>query len=246
MHVTDVFITHAHADHILGLAGLLRTMSLYKRLDEIRVYYPKNSKNSVESLLKFDSAIISFEVKLVPVVSGRILKGKDFEVRAFRLNHSVECYGYVFAESDRLHFDKEKCKRLGIKGTMFQTLQKDKQINLKGRNIKLSEVSMIKRGPKFVYAADTRPCKSAIAAAKAADILVHEATYSAALAAMAKDRKHSTSAEAARVAKAAGVKKLVLTHFSTRYKNTKELLKDARAIFKETYAAEDGMKLVIK
>ncbi len=245
--VSTVLITHTHADHMLGIAGLFRTMALYKRSKDLSIYFPDGFQEGIESLIKFDKAFMTFNIKLVPVKkSGTIMAGKDFEIRAFKLNHSIKCYGYVFKENDRMQFIKDKCRRLSIKGKAFKELQSKGKTTVNSRVITLSEVTTKKPGLKFAYAVDTRPTATTAIAAKGADILIHEATYGGDLAKLAKERKHSTSVEAAEIAKSAEAKKLIITHFSTRYKTSESLVSEARAVFKESYAAYDGMKLHVK
>ncbi|MEM0201771.1 MAG: ribonuclease Z [Candidatus Micrarchaeaceae archaeon] len=244
--VKHIFITHTHADHVLGLAGLLRTMSLYHRQDPLTVYFPEGHRGVIESLIKFDNAIIGFEIILKGIRSGTVLQSDDFAVKAFKLNHSVTCYGYAFMEKDKIKFMSEKCRRLGIKGEMFKEISKKGHLTVKGERIYLKDVTERVQGKKFVYATDTRPLSSTANAAQRADILVHETTYEDKLSKLAKERKHSTSVEAAQIAKKAKVSKLVLYHFSTRYKDTSILLDEAKSVFKDSVAAYDGFTITIK
>jgi ribonuclease Z len=160
--------------------------------------------------------------------------------------HTVKIYGFIIKEADRLHFMKEKCAKLGMRGIMFKKIMKDGSIKLGKREIKLKDVTLLKRGVKIIYAVDTRPSRNTVKAAKGADAIIHEATYSDDLRDMAVERKHSTAAEAATVAKKAHAKLLVLTHISARYKNAGVILKEARSIFKNTILAKDGLRLVIR
>ena len=244
--VKHIFITHAHADHVLGLAGLLRTMSLYHRQDPLTVYFPEGFQSVIESLIKFDNAIIGFGIVLKGVRSGTVLQGEDFSVKAFKLNHSVTCYGYSFAEKDKTKFIGEKCRKLGIKGEMFKEISKRGHLTIKGKRVYLKDVTERENGKKFAYATDTRPLASTAKAAQHADVLVHETTYEDKLSKLAKERKHSTSVEAAQIAKKANVSKLVLYHFSTRYKDTSVLLSEAKSVFPNSVAAYDGMTITVK
>ena len=133
----------------------------------------------------------------------------------------------------------------GIKGIMFQEILKKKRLQVNKKNVSLSSISFLETGKKVVYATDTRPCKAAEKNAANADLLIHEATYTEALKAFAKDRKHSTAGEAATIAKNAHVKRLILFHISARYKDTKGLLEEARKTFKNTEIANDGLEIVL-
>ncbi|EQD31309.1 ribonuclease Z, partial [mine drainage metagenome] len=109
--VRHIFITHSHADHVLGIAGLLRTMSLYHRTNALTIYFPEGYSSAIESLIKFDNAIIGFDIKLKGIKSGTVLEGKDYNVKAFKLNHSVKCYGYAFSEKDKIKVHQRKMRQ---------------------------------------------------------------------------------------------------------------------------------------
>ena len=238
-----IFITHMHGDHIIGIAGLARTLSLYKRTAPLTIFVPRGFEENAKMLIQFDNAAFTYEIIIRGVKGGKILSGDGFEIKAFALRHSVRDYGYIFKESDKWHFMKQRCRELGIRGDMFKKLEKAKQITLGKMVVRFKDVTTFEPGKKIVYAADTRPAKSTVKAAEGADVLLHESTYDDAMSGLAKERMHSTSGEAAQVAKDANAKKLILFHFSTRYKNTEELLKDAKNIFPESYLANDGMQI---
>ncbi len=240
-----IFITHIHGDHVIGIAGLTRTLSLYKRTSPLTIFVPQGFEENIKALIKFDDAVFTYEIIVRGVTGGKVFSGDGFEIRAFALRHSVRDYGYIFKEADKWHFMKQKCRALGIKGEMFKRLEKRKQIIVGKKAIHFKDVTTFELGKKVVYAADTRPTKSTVKAASGADVLIHESTYDDAVSKLAKERMHSTSGEAAKVAKDAKVKKLVLFHFSTRYKNTEALLKDAKKVFPESYLANDGMQIEI-
>jgi ribonuclease Z len=244
--VRYIFITHTHADHVLGIAGLLRTMSLYHRTEPLTIYFPEGFAGAIESLIKFDNAIIGYDIALKGVKSGKVLIGDDYYVTAFKLNHSVKCYGYSFSEKEKTRFIRDKCAKFGIKGKMFQEISKKGHITINGIRVAISDITKKEPGRSFVYATDTRPLASTAKVAHNADVFVHETTYGNDLSKLARERKHSTSVEAAQIAKKASVKLLVLYHFSTRYKDTSNLLKEAEAVFKDTIASYDGMKIIVK
>jgi len=243
--IRAIFVTHTHGDHIIGIAGLLRTMALYKRTAPISIYAPKGEENMVKLLITFDRALISYPVEIIGVGPGTVYKGKDFIVQAFRLNHTIPTLGYVLRENDRVNFIKEKCRVLGIKGLMFKELAEKGSLKIGRKTVRLKEVTTARQGRTIVYAADTRPTKSTESAAKGADILIHETSFGNELLSHAKERYHSTAAEAATVAKAAGCKRLFLFHMSTRYKDTAPLLKEAKEIFNNSEVAKDGMQIIL-
>jgi len=244
--IKAVFITHIHGDHVIGFAGLIRTMALNRRTAPLYVFVPAGYENAIKALIDFDGALMDYKIIIKKIASGVIYKDDELTISAFPLVHTIKIYGFVVKEADRLHFMKEKCAKLGMRGLMFKKIMKNGSIKLGKRKIKLGEVTTLKNGVGIVYAVDTRPSKNTIKAARGADAIIHEATYSDDLKDMAVERKHSTAAEAATIAKKAHAKLLVLTHISARYKDADVLLKEAKSIFKNTILAKDGLKLVIR
>lgn len=241
--VKAVFLTHTHGDHTLGTAGLVRTMALNRRTLPLYVFIPKGGEKMIRELIDFDKAVIKYKIEIKTVNSGIIYKGKGFSISAFKLMHTTSTYGFAFKEDDRLRFIKPAVKRLGIKGTMFASLLKKKSIKISNKRVRLKDVTVKQQGRKIVYATDTRPARDTLSAAMDADILIHESTYADAEKALAKERFHSTTLEAALLAKKARAKRLVLTHTSARYRDDEMLAKEARRTFKNTIVAKDGMAI---
>ncbi len=243
--VHSIFISHIHGDHMLGLAGLARTLALIKRTKPLYVYVPQGSETIASTLLKLENPMMTYTTIISGITPGVIFKGKGFNVSAFKVDHTVPTFGFAFELEKRMRFIKDKCKKLGIKGLMFRQLLKKGSIRINGKTIKLNDVTYAVEGKKIVYVTDTRPAKTTVAAAKNADLLMHEATFADSLEELARERSHSTAGEAAGVAKKAKCKRLVLLHFSARYKNVNETLRDARKVFKNTEAAKDGAVITI-
>ncbi|MDE1762216.1 MAG: ribonuclease Z [Candidatus Micrarchaeota archaeon] len=238
--VESIFITHIHGDHVIGLAGLIRTMALNNRERELVIHVPRGQERAIHDLIGFDKAIIRYPIKIKGIGTGKVYQNDGISISAFRLNHQITTYGYLFAEDDKRRFMKEKCKSLGIKGTMFAELLKRKQIKIGKRKVALGSVSTLQKGKRIVYATDTRPTAQTSRAALGASLLVHEASYAAGEKKLAEERKHSTATEAAQIAKRAKISTLVLTHISARYRDTNGMLTEARKIFKNTVVATDG------
>jgi ribonuclease Z len=243
--IKAIFITHMHGDHVIGLAGLVRTLALNKRTAPLDVYVPQGEESKVTPLLTFDRALILYPINIKPVKSGKVFGGKGFSINAFKLKHSIPTYGYSFNEDDRLRFNKEKCRKLGLKGDMYSKLAAKGSIRVGKRTISLKEAATKVEGRKILYVADTRPVDTTVSAGKNADILIHEATYTEEFKEFAKKRHHSTAAESAKIAKDAKVKRLIIFHMSARYKTADPVLSEARKIFKDTDAAHDGMQMTI-
>ncbi|MGC8628874.1 MAG: ribonuclease Z [Candidatus Micrarchaeia archaeon] len=244
--IKAIFISHAHGDHIIGIAGLVRTMSMAARQDPLPIFVPKGYEHIIENLLVFDKAIIRFKVQVKGVKQGVVYASKFYKVIAFRLNHSIPTYGYVFKENDKRHFLKQKADKYGIKGPMFSLIQRKGWIKLGPKIVRISELTRLELGKKIVYATDTRPTKNTVKFAKDADLLIHEAAYTESEHKLATERKHATAMEAANIAKEAKVKMLLLTHISARHRDAGILEKEARKIFRNTKLAYDGMSIDIK
>ena len=243
--IKAIFITHMHGDHVIGVAGLVRTLALNKRTAPLCIFVPKGEESKMTPLLTFDRALIGYQVLVKPAVPGVVFKGRGFSVAAFRLKHSVPTCGYAFKEDDKYKFDKEKCRRAGLKGDLYSKLLAKKSIKLGRKTVRLEDVAKKIHGRKVVYAADTRPVSATSVAAAGADVIIHEATYADEFGGLAKERLHSTASESARIAKEARAKRLVIFHMSARYKKPDALLKEARKVFKNTDAASDGMQITI-
>jgi ribonuclease Z len=241
--IKAVFLSHTHGDHTLGMGGLVRTLALNNRTEKLNVYVPKGGEKIINVLINFDKPMLN--IKINPIKAGEIYRGKDFSVSAFKLIHTTHTYGFVFKENDKLKFIKQKMKGLGMKGTDFSKLLKDKSIKIKNKTIKLKDITRLEIGKKIVYATDTRPAKETEKMAINADILIHESTYADSEHKLAKQRLHSTAVEAAKIAKAAKVKKLILVHPSARYKDATKLIKDAKTIFSNTEMAKDGLSITL-
>jgi ribonuclease Z len=232
-----VFITHLHGDHLYGLPGLLATLGLNGRERPLPVYGPPGLHRFIAAL-PYLGAPYGVEVH---EASDRI--GDGYRVVHRLLDHTVPCFGYSFLEDDRPgRFDVEAARALGVpEGPFFGALQHGSAVTLpSGRVVSPPEVlGPTRAGRRIAYCTDTRPCAASVELAQGADVLVHEATYGADMASEAAPRGHSTAAEAARIAGAAGVRQLVLTHFSARYRDVAPLVAEARAIFPETEGAAD-------
>jgi ribonuclease Z len=249
MRLNYIFLTHLHADHILGIPGLLETLAFQGRVDPITIVGPMHTMRLVESFKSVCYFSRNFDVHAIELEPGDVLKMKGFLVRAVSTNHSVPSLGYSLEEDMRLgRFNRDVALSLGIPpGPLFGKLQHGQVIEIDGKRIEPHQVMGPARpGRKVVYTGDTRPCKSVQLASIKADLLIHDCSLANDMAEWARETKHSTAAEAAEVAKNAGVGRLVLTHISSRYsEDTSLLLKEAKSIFERTVVAEDLMSLEI-
>jgi ribonuclease Z len=238
--IKAIFLTHIHGDHSIGIAGLVRTLALNRRTTPLYIFVPHGSEKILHNLINFDNAVINYKIIINPIKVGTVYKGKDFEISAFKLVHTIDTYGFAIKENDKTRFLKPKIRNLKMKGEMFGRLLKKKSIKLGNRTVRLEDVSIRVPGRKIIYVTDTRPTSRTVSAAAGADLLIHESTYADAERELAKERYHSTALESATIAQRAKAKRLVLTHTSARYKDAKVLLIEARKIFKNTEVASDG------
>lgn len=247
----DIFFTHTHGDHILGLTGLLRTMALQGRTEALRLWSPRGAGNTLRQCIMLGGDRLSFPVTVTELEAGSALQRKDYQILTFAVDHGpTRSLGYAVAEHDRLgRFNPDLARSMGVpEGPLWGRLHKGETVSLPdGRQISPQMlVGDARRGRKIVFSGDTRPCESVIAAAYDADVLVHEATFANDEMERAMETGHSTAAEAAAVAKGAGVRRLILTHISARYSRETQLLEaEARAVFENTQIARDGMEVVL-
>jgi ribonuclease Z len=245
-----VFITHMHGDHILGLPGLIQTMSMLDRGTSLDVYGPQGIVEFVDFIVNSFHFDLTFQINTHEVGEGTIYEGKDYSICAAWGDHVIPNLAYALVEKKRMgRFYPEKALKLGVpKGSLWFRLQHGEDVQLPdGRVIQSSEVTGPKRaGRKIVYSGDTKSSEDIIKLSQGADLLIHEATLDDDYAERASKEGHSTSSQAAMVAKKAGVKKLILTHISARYiDDVSIMVEQARKIFPETYIAEDLMSIEV-
>lgn len=234
--LTDVFITHFHADHWLGLPGMLKTFDLRARDKPLTIYGPPGLRPLMNSM-KHVWGGCGYEIRLVELPPDAMVERDEYVIEPFAVNHRGAAYGYAITEDDRLgRFDAELAQRLGVTpGPDFGRLQRGETINGVRPEQVIGETRL---GRKLVISGDTGPSEELIEIAHRADVLVHEATFTQEEAARAKETQHSTAAQAARAAVEAEVRLLALVHLSTRY-GGREIRDEARAIFPDVVVPRD-------
>jgi len=245
-----VFITHMHGDHVLGLPGLMQTMALLDREKKLDVYGPSGIKRFLEGIRETVQFALTFPIAIHEIYeTGVVCEEQEYVIQAVWANHVIPSLAYAFMEKPRPgKFYPAKAKALGVpEGPLWSKLQHGHKIKLPdGRVVKSEDVTGLPRpGRKIVYTGDTRPFKGLVKFAADADLLIHDATLDDELAERAEEDGHSTPEQAAKIAKKAQVKQLILTHVSARYDDTSILIKQAKKIFKNTQVAEDFMKIEI-
>ena len=244
----QVFLTHLHGDHVLGLPGVLQTMALMERKEPVSVYGPPGIKDFLVCTKETLNFGLTFPVEINEILSeGTILNEGEYSLVAAKSNHEVQSYAYAFVEKPRPgKFYPKKAQALGIPvGELWSRLQSGKEITLPdGRTVKPGDVMGPPRaGRKIVYTGDTRPFNGFAKFAADADLIIYESTFDDSLADKAALDGHSTPSQAAAEAKTAGAKQLVLTHISARYADATLLLEQAKKVFANTVVAEDFMEL---
>ncbi len=230
--VDEIYLTHFHADHILGLPGLLKTYDLTAREEPLTIYGPRGLRDLFKMLGRLIGRT-DYGIDLIELDPGEAVRHDGAEVRAFAVEHSVRANGYVLAEEERPgRFDPEAAKRLGVReGPAFAALQRGEEVEGSDGKVEPGQVMGKPRpGRTIAITGDTAPCHSTVSAAADADLLVHDASFSEEEAQRAADTGHSTVGQAAAVAREAHVKMLALVHISSRY-HVGTVLDEAREVF---------------
>lgn len=244
--ITKILITHWHGDHVFGLPGVMSTLGTEAYAKTLEIYGPRGTKKHIEDM--FDAFVfdrkIRFEVN--EVKPGKFFESKNFYLEALPLEHGITTFGYSFVEKDIRHIDVKKVKELGIpNGPLLGKLQMNEAISFNGRKVNPKDVTYVEKGKKIAVVADTVPCKNIVKLAEDADLLICESTYSSKLEEKGEAYGHMTGKQAGLAANQANVKKLVLTHFSARYKTTHEVEEDAKNVFNNSIAAKDFMVIKV-
>jgi ribonuclease Z len=240
VQVDEIYFTHFHADHVLGLPGLLKTYDLTDRGRALTIYGPRGLGDFIAGLSRLIGKL-SYKLELVELEPDDVIDVDGGEVRAFPVEHSVRAYGYALVEQERPgRFDPEAAKRLGVaEGPDFAALQRGESVEGAGGPVAPSDVMGESRpGRSLVITGDTAPCRATVEAARAAELLVHDASFAEEEVQRAADTGHSTVSQAASVAREAEVKMLALVHISSRY-HVGKVLEEAREVFEPTVAPRD-------
>ncbi|MED1672621.1 ribonuclease Z [Pallidibacillus thermolactis] len=250
--ISKIFITHLHGDHIFGLPGLLGSRSFLGGTEPLTIYGPKGIRDFIEVSLSVSQTHLNYNIEIVEFEGHCVFDLGHIIVESRLLEHAIPSYGYRIVEKDKpgmLLVDK--LKDIGVPpGPQYQLLKNGETIELEdGRRINGKEfLGPDKKGRVVAILGDSRPCENAVELAKEADLLIHEATLDKSLEKTAHEFFHSTTHQAAQIAKKAQVKKLIITHISSRYEKQEwvRLEQEAKEIFSNTIIAEDFKKVTIK
>ena len=244
-----LFVTHLHGDHCIGILGLLQTMSMQKRTKTLEIFGPKGIEEFIGNSIRVLNFGLSFPVLITIIQEGKIFEDGKFSVHACKAEHSVLAFSYLFKEKDKPgRFNSEKAKELEIpRGQLWGRLQRGEKITVGTKTIMPEQVLGInRRGKKIGISGDTMPTKKLKKFFGGCDYLVFESTFLDKEEQKASDTQHSTASQAAVLGKEAGVKNLILTHFSARYRDEDEHLKEAQEIHNSVIAAKDLLRIKIQ
>lgn len=250
--ISKVFITHLHGDHIYGLPGFLSSRSFQGGEDPLTVYGPKGIKKFIEVTLGTSDTHLNYPLEIVEYTEGKILSSEKFTIYCKKLDHRIDSYGFRIEEADQIgELLVDRLKELGVEpGPIYKQIKENEETKLPtGEIIKRKNfVGPTKKGRIISIFGDTRYRKEHVEFAEGANVLVHEATFSGKEEKLAKKYYHTTTKQAAMLAKQAEVKQLILTHISSRYQKHEIpfLLEEAKAIFPSTNIAKDFYQFSIK
>ncbi len=247
-----VFISHLHGDHVFGLFPLLSTLGLYGRCTPLDVYAPAPFGEILECHRRYFDRELPYEVVWHEVATTQhrlLLENRTIEVWSVPLRHRVPCAGYLFREKlPPLNIHKEKIGEYGLSIAQIAAAKRGEDVQLEdGRTIPVGELTYLPYRPRaYAYLSDTNFSAKAAGLVAGVDLLYHEATYASDERKLAQERGHATATEAARAAVLAGARKLLIGHFSSRYKDAAPLVAQAREIFAESYEAVEGQVYTIE
>ncbi|HLF47161.1 MAG TPA: ribonuclease Z [Chitinophagaceae bacterium] len=243
--ISHIFISHLHGDHYFGLVGLINSFGLLNHQQELHVYGPSPLQEIIELQMKVANTTLPFQLYFHTICKNTILiDDPKFVISCFRTNHRIECYGFSFTEKKKPRkLDLEKLRTAGIPAYYYKRLEEGMDYTTKDDKLIKNEEVTIKapKGKTYVFCADSKYDESLIPYIQDADLIYHETTYLDNLQERAELRFHSTSKQAAKLAKKGKVKKLLIGHFSSKYPELDEFEKEARAVFANTEIAVEGV-----
>lgn len=244
--ISHILLTHWHGDHVLGLPGLVQTLAASQLPKPPSIYGPPGTLRRWAAMQEATVFGAPAQLSVSELDGGTVYQSKEFTIEALPLRHRVECLGYRVKLADRRHIDMDAVRALGLpQGPLLGRLQAGQSVEWDGRTIEPDQVSQIVPGKRIAFVIDTAPCPNAEALARDADLLVCEATFMEQHRDEAVVSRHLTARQAAALARAAGARRLVLTHFSQRYESLAPLKDEAAAVFPGVTLAYDRLTLQI-
>jgi ribonuclease Z len=244
--ITRICITHLHGDHCLGLPGIIQRLSLDRVDHPIDLFYPASGQEYIDRLRNASIFYDVTDIRCHPVADdGVVLSTPTVDLVARKLDHGVDSIGYQLIEPDGRRMVPTLLEQFGVTGPQVSELQRIGHVSVDGVRVELADVSEPKPGQRFAFVMDTRMCANAGMLAERADLLVCESTFADADELLAISYRHLTSTQAATIARDAGARQLLITHFSQRYEDTSPLLAEAAAVFPNVTAAHDLLRVPV-
>ena len=246
--IDRVFISHMHGDHVLGLPGLIGSMNLLGRQRPLILHGPASLESFVRTTLNLTETHLKFPLHFKLNDAEKmtaIFNENGATISSFPVKHRIEAYGYLFNyEAIHLNIRKDQIQSLGLQRSEIIQLKKGNDVHrTDGTVLRTIDACHRKEKPiRYVYSGDTRPCDSVRTAAEGADLLYHESTFLDEKRQKAKETGHSTALQAGQIAFEASVRKLIIGHFSSRYRDEQLLLREAQSVFKQVELANEGMR----
>jgi len=243
--ITAIFISHLHGDHYFGLIGLITSMSLLGRTQPLNIYGPTALEQIINLQLSVANTTLSFPLYFYSLTEEKVIfDNNKITIECFRVQHRIECWGFLFNEKKKPRkVDADRAKSYEIPEAYFGKLQQGKDyVTKRGTIIPNAEVTVAAtKAKRYAYCADTIFDKDLVPKIKEVDVLYHEATYLKDLEERAASRYHSTTHQAATIAKLGDVKKLIIGHFSSKYETVDDFLKEAKEVFENTELGLEGI-----
>ena len=246
LKVRKILISHWHGDHVSGLIGLIQTIGSCENPKTLEIFGPEGTKKHLNHLLNSCIFDLRIEIKVHEIKTSSlktIYENENYEIKAISMNHNVPCLAYSFEEKDKRKMIKSKLEKFGLKGKLVGDLQKGLSVKINNKKVSPEDVSKLEKGKKVTFILDTAYNVNCEIIAKDSDLLISESTYDLKLQEKAKEYFHLTSKDAATIAKNSNSKRLILTHFSQRYKSLDNLKKQAKDVFKNVELAKDFLKI---
>ena len=239
--ITRILITHWHADHVLGIPGLLKTLAMTGYSKTLFVYGPRGTKILMRALLKLFAFRKEYKIVIEEVSNGKFLETSEFYLEARAMTHGIPCNAYSFVKKGQTRIHKSKLKKTKLpSGPLLQKLKQGKNITYMGKKYLAKNLTFREKDKKISFIIDTAMNRQAAGFVKSSDLLISEANFASDLKDRAKRYKHLTAGQAAQIAKKSKSKKLILIHISQRYdQNKKKILNEAKKVFKNTSLAKD-------
>lgn len=240
MKIDNVFITHFHGDHFLGLLGLIQSMSFNSRERPLNIYGPRGAFRMITNALNVGYFTLGYEIVIHELALEETYDFGKFKVRTHQNDHPVPCIAYSFEEPDFPKIDLDKALKIGFPRNRLEELREKGLLVINGRSFSIDDVSSgMRRGRKIVYSGDTRPKEDMKEFAKDADVFIHDTTTDSSLEPKVNEFGHTSAKQAAEIAKAAKVGRFYLFHYSPRVDNLERLLSEARGVFPQSFLSRE-------